>query len=237
MLLLPNKSVTRQAVAFSLIEVIIAIGVSATALITLVAVFGVGMSSTRETLDTDDMMRKLNAAEQWFDHESFGTVFTMLQTNGPAPNPLVGTGGGGAVAPPSPDAAGIYVYSYRGDASATARPDATLPPYTGPGVRPGQDFEIISVARDTSDPTQLGCLIADMAVAEGPVFKVVPQLSDANPVPDLTSLTAPAYDQAILAFRARVYQVRNPFAINSSTPEAPVNTMALRTEFNLARLR
>jgi hypothetical protein len=145
--------------AFSLTEVVIALGVFAFVIVSNYALFGLSINEIRQVSDRDSAVRAAGALQNGLRQKPWADVFNWVAQG-----------------------RSVMVYNYK--ASLTAkRSDGTPSPYTGVGVA-GKDYQVTGGMRFTDDPE----LANDDRARDGSLFLARLQVSAANPIIPLADL-------------------------------------------------
>ncbi|MCB1094837.1 MAG: hypothetical protein KDN22_04580 [Verrucomicrobiae bacterium] len=183
------KSRQRSTSGFTLVETVLALGISATVLLPLVALLGQGMDQTERITSTDRVLRLSEALQQRLANESFDQVYEWIKSEKP-----------------------FFVYTYLGTAEShedgTAIADGNGMS-SAAALRQGQSY---AVARPMDERTYID---QESSVIEGRMFRVDLRVSALNTA-DQLPLLAKNYSGAALFVEAQFYSVANKLEYESS---------------------
>lgn len=168
------------AKAFSLVEVVLAIGVFSVAMVANMAVIGVIFNGVRSVSDRDMAVGLTSTLEDTLQSTTLSSVYGWVT--------------GGNTVP-------LYAYNYRGQITATSGSDPI--PVTDSSTI---SYTLVPALRTYTDTR----LATELAVREGPLYRVILNVSNANPVSgaNLPSDSS-SYTETVLAVNAAFYAVAN----------------------------
>lgn len=183
--------------AFTLTEVIIAVGIFSVVAVANFALFDLVLKDIRQVTHRDEAIRGASAFQDTLRQADFQTAYGWLQNR-----------------------QDLYAYHYR--ASPTQkRADGSPRPYTDPAGMVGKDYRVVPALRAKNDPL----LAEDIAMREGGLYLVRMTLSRANPRQSLAG-TAAEYPEAILVSAAQFYEVGSAQAVPAAS-DKPLYTCTL----------
>ncbi len=195
---------SRSRRAFTLVEVVLAIGVFSVAGISSVALFSTIINSASTVTARDNAIRLNGALEGVLQNQTFTQVYQWYQQGTP-----------------------VYAYTYLAqppDGTTNAPAVAAVGSDPTAGVATVRLTPSIHALTDTTMASELGTL-------QGHVYRVVFTLSPANPIQGTLPSNAAAYtNAAVLALTAKFYVVTQPKAGTQPDPskvEAPVHTCTM----------
>jgi hypothetical protein len=195
---------TNRRNAFSLIEVVTAIGVLGLCLLILMALLSQNTAHVGELVDDDEMHRMISTLDTSLQNEGLAAVYSWVQEGQKlriypyAADPLQNVGTGAAAAPkPLPNAV----------ATGTV----------------GQNYIIVTGVRAENDPL----LAADLQAVTGQQFQVILNVSPYNVLPYTSTASLPAqltaYTDTRLVLTVTLQRVNDP-----AGPTFTFTTMVLR---------
>lgn len=183
----PSHSAFRaRPSAFTLTEVIIAVGIFTVVAVANFALFDLVLKDIRNVTNRDEAIRGASAFQDTLRQAGFQTAFDWLKKDQE-----------------------LYAYHYRAHLT-TKRPDGSPQPYTGTGLV-GSDYRVVPALRPKSDPL----LAADVAAKVGGLYRVRLALSKSNPLQALPD-TAAEYKEPILVASAKFYDAGSVLSVAAS---------------------
>jgi len=197
----PQPSFAR---AFTLVEVVLAIGIFSFAGIGMVAVLYNILTNTASIAARDDALRLNGALEDVLQSQSFTNVFQWYQSQMP-----------------------VYAYTFLASAP-TGTTNSPTPAPTGSSASAGSTNNILVPSIRAAGDSHLS---GELAMVQGPVYLVTFQLSPANPLSETTNMpsSAAGYTNAdVMALTARFYVAPPPSPTGTisavSTNKPPIHT-------------
>lgn len=175
--------------AFSLAEVVLAIGVVAIGMVALLAMLGPSSTAVGDIITREEASRLRHAVVGKLEQAGFDQSYDLVRGERP-----------------------LFAYAYQGRLDGAARPDGSPVPVPGPGEGVGIDHETVVMARLSDDPL----LGADLDALSGHLYRVeFNPLADAmepgagpGHAADLPAQPA-AFPDAALPVQARLLQIGN----------------------------
>jgi len=196
--LIPTYFRSGRLRAFTLIEVIIAIGLVATVMVTLVTLAGYIYGISREIRAKQEALRLMGAVESYVASADFDTVYGWA-------------------------AAGedLVAYRYWGDPVATPRLDGTPVPYAG-----APDGQLVVSARPDDDPLLADDLAQIDGYLFR--FQLSLSEENPEPDPSQLPATAAAYGEPVIVFDVAAATLPDVSAVSQSLKELFVFPIAKR---------
>jgi hypothetical protein len=180
-----------RTAAFSLVEVVIALGILSTSILVLVGLLAPSMRSIGDILQDDENRRIVGALNTRLQNEGLATVYAWVKTG-----------------------KDLSAYSYAADpvefaGSGTASAPKPLPSAQGSGIV-GRDYIIATGVRTQDD----SLLSEDLKALAGQVFLVRLKVSPLNPVAaEALPASVTDYREAHLAVQVQMTPQNDPQAI------------------------
>lgn len=226
----PKRTATT---AFSLIEVVLAVGILSFAVLIVAGMLSPTLQSVDDLLSKDKTAKLVSTVNAFLQNnatlpaDSFLNVYELVEINQSSTNE----------APPT-NGERLFAYAYRADPSGTPRADDTLPPFTGTNATLGTDYIIAHAVRPTNDTlfpngstsiTHSTFLNADLTAIEGDLFfiridaytNLIPTNIPIPLDPDPTN-----YTEAVLPLQISFFKLPS-----TSTNSANLSSTNIQTNF------
>lgn len=190
--------------AFSLVEVVVAIGVVSFCVLILIAILGRSSANVGELVDDDEMHRIITTLDTFLQNAGLTTVYGWVQSN-----------------------QNLRVYSYAADPLQNVGTGITAAPKPLPNAvatgTVGQTYIIATGVRAENDPL----LAADLLAMTGRQYQVILSVSPFNLSPYTSTASLPAsitsYTDTRLVLTVKLQRVNDP-----AGPTFTFTTMVLR---------
>jgi len=181
--------------AFSLIEVVLAVGVVAFAIISVLALFGQSLQSARQVTDEDEALGIARALPAFLQNEGFNTVYGWVQTPASAPTIY------GYNITPTALAAISGTYTAQQAVICTSTDTFLTGTSAGYTTRLGRLFEI-TLSLSPNMPIHTGTTSTTYVPAVSGSLQTLQQLAS-----QYNWTSSSAYPESILPIRASIYPV------------------------------
>lgn len=196
---------THRNRAFTLVEVVLALGVFAILIVGCIALLSLSSNSLRDVVTRDEAVHLTSALKQHLNQLSFDTTYKMVY-----------------------DKSAVYVCTYRAQPQGTTNADGTPIRYSGSARNSGEGYVVVPTVREAQD---LLLKSNDLPSREGRIFRVKLSPSSTNPVPAASlPSTAATYTESILTVQAQFFPLNgdDPANSNVSVPSQTCTLAVLR---------
>jgi len=197
------RSFPRGNSGFTLVEVVLALGVFAILIVGCIGLLSLSSNSLRDVVTRDEAIHLTSALKQHLNRLSFDSAYQLVQQNKE-----------------------VYVCSYRsrseGTTTATTNADGSITKYTGTNRNAGEAYVVVPTVREAQD---LLLQSNDIPSLEGRIFRVRLKVSNTNPITTLPASSS-AYTEGVLTVQAQFFPLNgiNPGAAPTSAGTAPSQT-------------
>jgi prepilin-type N-terminal cleavage/methylation domain-containing protein len=194
----------RKDRAFTLVEVVLALGVFAILIIGCIALLSLSSNSLRDVVTRDEAIHLTTALKQHLNHLSFAASYKLVR-----------------------DKSVLYVCTYRAKSSGT-QTDGTPTGYTGNGRNAGEAYVVVPTVRDAQDALLKS---NDLPSREGRIFRVKLSPSLSNPTLESTlPADADTYTESVITVKAQFFPMNgeDPSGPNASVPSQTCTLAVLR---------
>lgn len=177
-----NKHRLKTTAAFSLVEVVLALGIVSMLLAATMVILGAITLSSRQVIGTDNAMNALSTVGEWFQEREFGTVYRWAR-----------------------DETDLYLYAFR---SLPSNPVPEGGDFLSAEIAPGDaraaglNYVLYTALRPADDPKLAG----ELAALEGRLYRLRLEVGSTNP----GGATLPAgtdYTRGYLALNVNVTEI------------------------------
>lgn len=188
--------------AFTLVEVVLALGVFAVLIVGCIALLSLSSNNLRDVVTRDEAVHLTSALKQHLNQLNFDTAYKLVRDN-----------------------SAVYVCSYRAQSQGT-NPDGTPTRYAGTARSAGEAYVVVPTVREAQDVLLKS---NDLPSREGRIFRVKLGLSVTNPVTALPSSSS-LYTEGVLTVQAQFFSLNgdDPQNTNASAPSQTCTLAVLR---------
>ena len=199
----------RSRRGFTLVEVVLALGVFAILIVGCIGLLSLSSSTLRDVVTRDEAIHLTSALKQHLNQLSFDAAYKLVgNPNNPNPNDL-------------------YICSFRAQAQGTTNPDGTPLGYSGTARSAGEAYVVLPTVREAQDALLKS---NDLPAREGRIFRVKLSLSASNPVITQLPVASADYHEAVLTIQAKFFPLNgsDPQGTNAQIPSQTCTLAVLR---------